>query len=99
MEERPGAPHRSRERFHLQAGLQPFEIFAQKRQGDAVTDRHHETRRPDLDIQLVDDARRERLGLVVAVIRAPLGGVSGVDRPVRGAKPALADRVWGSRAP
>ena len=59
---------------------------------DPIARRHHDAGRPDLDVQLVHLAGRERLPLVVGVIR-PVGQRQlRVELAVRGAQPALRDR-------
>ena len=59
---------------------------------DAVTGRHNDGSRPDLDIELDYLVLRKRLDPVVGVI-GPIGrGQPLVESAVRGPQPALADR-------
>src|SRR6201999_2379255 len=67
-------------------------VFSAYRQRDAISRRHDNAGRPDFDIDLVDLSRRERLYLVMAVIRAVRQRQHLVELAVRHAKPTL--RNW-----
>jgi hypothetical protein len=51
----------------------------------------HDARRPDLDVKLDRLARRQRLELVVRVVRAVRERPHGIELAVRGARPPLPD--------
>src|SRR5262249_57799466 len=60
-------------------------------QPDAVALRHHDTGRDDLDVELIDRARVERLLFIVRVIGPEQERQFLVELAVRGAEPALPD--------
>src|SRR6516225_9088878 len=61
-------------------------------QPNAVALRHHDTGRDDLDVELIDRARVERLLFIVRVIGPERQRHFLVELAVRGAEPALPDR-------
>src|SRR5215471_7749249 len=84
--ERPHAGEDGAERAQAHAGpAGEFVVSPPHGEAEAVAGRHHDRRRPDLDVELVDLARCERLHLVVGVI-GPVGQRElGVELPVGGA--------------
>ena len=95
VDERPATAHRVlhvRQRRRLAAVVV---ILAAYRKRDAVARRNDDARRPDLDVELDNLARNERLLLVVGVERTVRQRAPGIELPVRSAQPALADRRLG----
>ena len=86
--------------FKPRAGrLRVLVVAAAHRERDAVAGGHHDRSRPQFHIKRHHLARRERLALVVGVVRAVVGGELGIELAVRGAQPALGDRRVGIERP
>src|SRR5438128_12057206 len=100
VQERPAAAELVLEvRKARSGGLAPLVIAAAHGQRETMPRRHHDRRRPELDVERHHFARLEWLQFVVRVIRPVLGRELWIELAVRRAQPARATGVCGSIAP
>src|SRR5262245_35430834 len=93
MKERPASRELVLEVRELAAARAGIDVvLAADREPDAMTLRHHDRGRPDLDVELDHLALLERLLLVVAVVGTPGRRELLVDLAMRRPQPALRHR-------